>query len=509
MPIRLNRRDVFRGVTSLGAAATAGIFIRSGTARAFGEVPAGYENAMLPEDLRVKSILEVFLFGGVSQYESFYTVESHGQSDGSGWYLHLQSGELDTALTDCNYPANEALTEEFHQDEEGVSVALGPFALPLRLRGDLLDRLRICVTAHEALPHEVAVPLAFTGRRLGHPRMAGLGTHIQRYFMERDGSGPPSSYVILPSDAVVAELSGAAFATGAHSAAAQPVPLLIDQAAQLLSLVRRDTVGERRAAHDMLVQANVDRLRARLRWQAQGDALRSRAFHDSEAAARAVANSAELEAILDPDLLVPVPGQRCDTTTEIDTTAMSMRLAAHLVTHPTTPARYVSVVDGGFVPTGEAGGYDTHRINCDRQARNVAHVLDALVAVLNMPGENDPEKINLDETLVIINTEFGRTPNGENIDENGRWGRGHWPSGFPVMCLGGPITTQNRGIFGATDGGEKAIKSLGPQEHRIAALLALGIWPFDTESYNVGDAVDTSGEDAATTSVLSRVFGVG
>ena len=499
----LKRRSVLKGAAGIGAAAAAGVLLRSRDVRAFGDVPEAYAHVMLPEEMRVDSILEVFLCGGVSQYESFYTVPGHGQGDGTGWYLHLNSGELDIALADCSYPAAEPLTQEFHQDEEGEPISLGPFALPLRLRGDLLDRLRICVTAHDALPHEVAVPLAFTGRRLGHPRMAGLGAHIQRYFMERSDT-PVASFVIAPSDQLVAELARAAFATGAHSASAQPVPLVIDSASELLSLVSRETIANR-AAHDQLVGANIERLAQRLRWR---DAtLRSHVLRDSEAASLAVSKADLLETLLDPALLVNLPGDSCGTATEIDTTVMSMKLAAHLLTHPDMPARYVSVIDGGIVTTDDAGGYDTHRINCDRQARNVAHVLNALVEVVNKPGEGDSQKLDLDRTLIIVNTEFGRTPHGENL-EAGRWGRGHWPYSYPVMYIGGPITTQNRGIFGATDAGAQALKAIEPQEHRIAALLALGIWPFDPDGFNVNDAVNKNGGAEAATSVITRVFGV-
>lgn len=484
-----------------GAAAAAGVFLRSNDARAFGELPAEYAD-LIPEERRAQSVLEVFLSGGISHYESFYTVLGHGQSDGTGWYLHLNNGELDASLTDCNFPAGEPLTQEFHQDSEGVPVSLGPFALPLRQRGDVLDRLRICVTAHAALPHEVAIPLALTGRRFGHPRGAGLGTHIQRHFLDREGEAVLRAMILMPSGQIVNDLTRGAFAIGAHPAAARPLPVLIERAGDLLTLLRRDALGNP-TAHDQLRFANL----ARMRTAVGGTGARAASLRAEEGAAQSVAQSGGIASLLDPDVLSPVSGVECGVEEQIDLTRMSMRTAAHLLTRSENQLRYVSVIDAGFAPQNPAGGYDTHTDNCDQQGRNALHVLTALLENINRPGEGDPNKIDLDKTMVIINTEFGRTPHGENPDEAGRWGRGHWPNGYPVLYLGGPVRAANKGIYGATDGGATAITAVTPAEHRIAALLAMGIWPFHTDGFNVSDSPDAASEGGAAQTIIERVFG--
>jgi hypothetical protein len=84
----LKRRDFLRGAAVLaagvggGAAAT---LLGEKEAAAFGETPKGAESAAVPANLRAQNILEIFLYGGVSQYESFYCVDAFGQSDSSGW----------------------------------------------------------------------------------------------------------------------------------------------------------------------------------------------------------------------------------------------------------------------------------------------------------------------------------------------------------------------------------------------------------------------------------------
>ena len=67
-------------------------------------------------------------------------------------------------------------------------------------------------------------------------------------------------------------------------------------------------------------------------------------------------------------------------------------------------------VNGGFLQvTGAAGGYDTHDYCAETQARNLFATLKALMDVIAAPGDTAPDKINLDETLIILNTDFGRT----------------------------------------------------------------------------------------------------
>ena len=71
-----------------------------------------------------------------------------------------------------------------------------------------------------------------------------------------------------------------------------------------------------------------------------------------------VANADALAEVLDPAVLVPVEKQVCGAG-RTNLPAMSMRLAAYLLTHPTAPARYACVIDSGLEAT-LAGGYDSH-----------------------------------------------------------------------------------------------------------------------------------------------------
>lgn len=456
---------------------------------------------MLGEEHRVESILEFYLFGGVSQYESFYAVPAHGNdaSDPAGWHLHLNSGLLEQELAACNFSGE--LLHEFGADSSGETVFLGPYAQALRERDDLLERMRICVTAHDALPHEVAIPLAFSGRPLGHPGMAGLGAHIQRYFQSRDGnSNLPVSYVLEPGSEIVSELGAAAYATGLHPAHARPLRLVIEQIEQLYGLLERSTLGNRAVQHDSLVAANLERYQKRLLFRGSGEPVRSPRFGEALAGASAVALAPELRQLLQAEAgLGPVPGSVCDVETAVDQTTMSLQLGAHLLN---SGARYVCVTANGILETPEAGGFDTHQQDCPMQARNVSHAMRELTRIIKTPSEAfDPLKIDLDKTLVIINTEFGRTPHLEGL----QGGRGHWPYSYPVILLGGPM---KRAIYGATDPGFNASLALSPVHHRIAALIALGIWPFEDESFNVSDVYGAPRENDAAQFIIDNVLGV-
>jgi hypothetical protein len=94
------------------------------------------------------------------------------------------------------------------------------------------------------------------------------------------------------------------------------------------------------------------------------------------------------------------------------------------------------------------GGWDTHGNNFEAVANNCADVdkaLGALLLDLELRGL-------LKETLVVLTSDFGRTPN-----INGRDGRDHWPYCFTAFLAGG-------GVKGGTSYGETDDKGRSPTE---------------------------------------------
>lgn len=522
-PVVLDRRSALRAL-GVGAAALAGAGAASGLAgpwwqsapqlflprhaHAFGVPEPGWASALVPQERRAKSVLEIFLYGGVSHYESFYAVRSHGQSDGTHSWLYQQTGDLAQAAANCGLPAADAdLFAPFANDSAGQEVSLGPFVQPLRARPDLLQRLRVALTSHDLEPHEAAIPQMLAGRGLGNPALAGLGAHIQRYYHEQEGIAgrPPYSYVLLHQSlaAFPTDNLRAATAIGMHPGSARPLSLVVDGAGELAQLLQRQTLGESRKAWDALVQARVERFRQRLTRPGSQTPLRAPRWTDLSAAAAAVAGADAVQSMLPASLFAPKQVDRCGKLWEVDPVGMNLRLATHLLTHPTAPARYVCVLDGGLQPADGGGGYDTHEESPYTQMRNLSNTLAGLTQLINAPGEADPDKLNLDDTLIVLTTEFGRTPY-----KQGAKGRNHWPYGFPVVFLGGPIGPDNSGVYGATNSEARLVSGCTPQENRIAALSSLGIWPFANESFNVADVRGAGKEVEAARMVAEGLLGL-
>ncbi|APR85922.1 Hypothetical protein A7982_11271 [Minicystis rosea] len=502
----MNRRDFLRGASLAAAAAGGATLLGERSAHAFGEIPTGAESAAVPPELRAQNILEIFLYGGVSQYESFYCVDTFGQSDGTGWWTFYNSGDVQQAVQSCGIQGS--LLEPFATDASGNMVKLGPFVMPLRARPDITSRMRVAITAHDLEPHEGAIPLALAGRPLGHPALAGLGAHIQRYYLDHENQPgrAPYSYMLMsaqigfPTDNV-----RAATAIGMHPGAARPLGIKVDAAADLTSLLARGSVGQNRATYDKLMAGYIERYNARLTYAGKGAPLRSPRVLDLAAATDSISNADAIASVLDPKLFEIIGGSECGDQNPADATTMNLKLATHLLTHPTAPARYVCVIDGGLLLADGGGGYDTHGENSFTQARNMGHMLKSLTSVINKPGEGDPNKLDLDKTMIVLTTEFGRTPYAQG---NGK-GRNHWPYGYPIVFMGGPIRGAGKGVFGACGSDGRALPGASsPQENRIAALLALGIWPFASESYNVSDVPGATDEKGAATLVKQRQLGL-
>jgi hypothetical protein len=99
--------------------------------------------------------------------------------------------------------------------------------------------------------------------------------------------------------------------------------------------------------------------------------------------------------------------------------------------------RFIQVFHGG---TGNAGAWDSHanlQANHSKLCKEVDQPIAALLGDLKQRGL-------LDETLVVIATEFGRTPGAERSN-----GRDHHPYGFSIALAGGGI--QGGIVHGATD----------------------------------------------------------
>jgi len=221
------------------------------------------------------------------------------------------------------------------------------------------------------------------------------------------------------------------------------------------------------------------------------------------AAASAIANADALAGVLEAQYFQKIGGANCGDSADTDGITMNLNLAAHLLNHPKTPAKYVCVVDTGLLGADSGGGYDTHFENSFTQARNLSHTLRSLCNIVNAPGEGDPSKIDLDKTMIVLTSEFGRTP-----FKQGEKGRNHWPYGFPIIFMGGPVRGEGKGVFGACGEDARAKIASTPQENRMAALLALGIWPFAEESYNVSDVPGAANEIEGALSIAGRQLGV-
>jgi hypothetical protein len=461
----------------------------------FGVFPSGSEAAMLPEGVRAKRVLEVFLYGGLSPWETLYFVRNYGTpSDpdypNQQYYTYASSNDTMIGSTRCN-AGSFSTVRDFGTDALGAQVELGPFANRLFARADVTDRMRLVVQKHNLEPHEAAVPQALTGRPVGQPNAAGLGAHIQRARLDA-GKTPdrasPHSYVFA-TGGISSDNVAAAAAAGAHPGSARPLLIKTDNASGFTNLLKRQAVGSAREQHDSLVAAYANQYDNRLRWPT-GERVRSARTDDFQVA---FGNQRKVDAIggvLSADLFATQGGSSCGTTKSRDIPLMGLSAAAKLLTHPTEPASYVCVSDIGLYEASGGGGYDTHTDNARDTAVNFDHLLKNLLAIINAPGESDPRKLNLDDTLIILNTEFGRTPTAQ-----GATGRNHHPYGYVTAFIGGPTL---KGISGAIGPDAQATQYATPAQNRIAALLALGIWPFAHEGFAVSDVPNASGElDAA------------
>jgi Protein of unknown function (DUF1501) len=133
----------------------------------------------------------------------------------------------------------------------------------------------------------------------------------------------------------------------------------------------------------------------------------------------------------------------------------------------------------------ENGHWDTHRKNAESLKELLVPPLDRGLAAL--VKDLDQRGI-LDTTLVVVATEFGRTPRINDMA-----GRDHWPAAFSVVMAGGGL---KKGItIGGTDKQAAAVidRPITPADFASTILSALGIDPQTIVHTPVGRPVQVGG----------------
>ncbi|MBI83901.1 MAG: hypothetical protein CMJ45_03015 [Planctomyces sp.] len=115
----------------------------------------------------------------------------------------------------------------------------------------------------------------------------------------------------------------------------------------------------------------------------------------------------------------------------------------------------------------ENGHWDTHRKNSWSLREVLCPSFDQGVSALI---EDLSDRGMLEKTLVVVTTEFGRTPQINDLD-----GRDHWPGAFSVVMAGAGI--QGGQVIGATDKQAATVtdRPITPQDLAATILSVLGI----------------------------------
>jgi len=110
------------------------------------------------------------------------------------------------------------------------------------------------------------------------------------------------------------------------------------------------------------------------------------------------------------------------------------------------------------------GGWDTHNDNHD-QVAGLTSPLDQSVSALL---DDLHYRGLLDETLVVIGTEFGRSP-----EINSNAGRNHHPSAFSCVLAGGGI--KGGQVYGSTDASGHSVADNGVSVPDFNATIAYAL----------------------------------
>jgi Protein of unknown function (DUF1501) len=118
--------------------------------------------------------------------------------------------------------------------------------------------------------------------------------------------------------------------------------------------------------------------------------------------------------------------------------------------------------------------WDTHVANFPRLRESLLPPLDQAVSALL---DDLSVRGLLDETLVVMLSEFGRTPRISRLTPDAVPGRDHWPAVFPAVFAGAGV--QGGQLIGKSDrlGAHPVSRSFGPPDLAATIYHALGVDP--------------------------------
>jgi uncharacterized protein (DUF1501 family) len=357
---------------------------------------------------------------------------------------------------------------------------------------------------HNLEPHEAAIPYSLTGHLLGRSNFAGLGAAVGHRFVPT-GHPEPYSYALMPNNIPIgSDNFQGIHATGTHGGEFRPLTVVIGPSGSTITTRLARTMG---TDADALLQQYRALYKDELRWSG-GPPTRSKAFQAYDTSLNAVLSASTLTALLTPAPFTPGTDPECPaggTAGITNLPAACVKVAAYLLTQPNGP-RHVGLIDGGLITASGGGAYDTHNRNVRDTSVNLWNVLSALADRIDPSPTPAAGKISLSDTLVVLKTEFGRTPMPSGN------GRNHWPQGYVNVLIGGPITT--RGIAGTMNGAGHGVTHYTSTDLHGALLMAAGIFPFESENFGVGDfgpstkRATATGEEDTATELRRQVLGL-
>lgn len=447
------------------------------------------------------NVLDIYAKGGGSQYETFWLSGLTTNSDFQDHFLNstaLGLGNVNwsanTAFSPCNgtdLPTPSSWYHPFAQQAPigsqttGDQIYWGPAAKPLWSRLDILNRCHMVTlvtkpSGHDFLvPHEAAVPYSLTGLTLDNTRICGTGSAFQDRVQKlaaasNQSAGLPSAYVLYgPTGGPLAPPT--MIATGEHPGSARPVLIQVQNTDDFYNNLARSNVTKPEA--DQLYLALRHDYRSRLLFQGAEPPVRSAHFDEYWAAAGLLTNAPAMQSLFANGLLkIDQQVKICPTYPGVAPlfqpgTKTMIQAAASLLAGP---ARYVGVIDSGL-----ARDYDTHGNTAhpyDHVLSTCANFFDTLKHLADNiyhPTVNPTGLLNLDNTMIVLTTEFGRTSSVINT------GREHNPQGVLAIIIGGRPPTAPT-ITGAIDQNGNTVPDYQYcfADLRAAMLLAGGIDPF-------------------------------
>lgn len=267
------------------------------------------------------------------------------------------------------------------------------------------------------------MPLALTNYQQNTGQLTSHGAHHERF--ERDRTTKlhtiPYNYVIYQTNITntTDHNTNVTSTIKLHNANYRPLNIQMTPKNVLTNQLNQNHLNNTTKTYDKLVTHYLTQYQNTLRNKNNKPIIHTPIITEFETAHQNLLNTPELQTLLPKNLLQSKEITLCaQPKIHQNETQTSLNLTTHLLNHPNQPTKHITLMKTNIIPNTTNLNYDTHISHVEQSSTNIIHFFKQFTKHITQPNKKNLTKIDLNKTIIILNTEFNQSPSPKTTPTN-------------------------------------------------------------------------------------------